>query len=132
MSLDQLVDQELDGETGAQQDPGGEGDHAEHRGGETSPGEVSGLEEDDEEGRDQDVRAPPEFELAEVVIPGEDVADVPVLGGVEGGGGETPGLQGEVEDPGDPDQPLQQGEPHAGRDLQLGEQPVTCLVTFLQ
>ena len=40
MSLDVFIDQQLDGDAGGEQDPGGEGDHAEHRGGETFPGEV--------------------------------------------------------------------------------------------
>ena len=72
MSLDELVDQELDGDAGGEQDPGGEGDHAEHWQGETFPGEVDSLQKDDDEGCDQDVRAPPQFELAEMVSPGEE------------------------------------------------------------
>ena len=98
MSLDELIDQELEGDAGGEKDPGGEGHHTQDGGGETFPGEVDSLEEDDDEGRDQDVRAPPQFELTEMVSSGEegerDAEEV------EGGGGHV-GVRHQAEVRGD-------------------------------
>ena len=72
MSLDQLVDEYLDWKTGGEEDPGGKGDHSKHRRVETLPGEVEALQGHDDQSHHQDVRAPPQLELAEMVSPGEE------------------------------------------------------------